>query len=107
MRISDWSSDVCSSDLPDAVGFAHQIVRLGTVGKVEPVLEAGTSAPLDRKPQHRGPGLLRGDRGNALGRGRRKGWTFAHRPDKVGRSEARRVGQEGVSTGCERGSAWY
>src|SRR3546814_8348684 len=33
MRISDWSSDVCSSDLPiaavDAVGLGHDIIRLG------------------------------------------------------------------------------
>src|SRR3546814_2580897 len=26
MRISDWSSDVCSSDLNDAVGLAHEFL---------------------------------------------------------------------------------
>src|SRR3546814_5452403 len=24
LRISDWSSDVCSSDLPDVVGYGHR-----------------------------------------------------------------------------------
>src|SRR3546814_9906121 len=27
MRISDWSSDVCSSDLDDLQGLAHVVVR--------------------------------------------------------------------------------
>src|SRR3546814_1230587 len=29
MRISDWSSDVCSSDLSSVVGRHHQLVRKG------------------------------------------------------------------------------
>src|SRR3546814_9480114 len=41
MRISDWSSDVCSSDLLDAL-------RGG--GKVSGALELGIAADLDRRP---------------------------------------------------------
>src|SRR3546814_18390995 len=29
MRISDWSSDVCSSDLLDAIGDIDELARLG------------------------------------------------------------------------------
>src|SRR3546814_4823642 len=38
MRISDWSSDVCSSDLADLIGLRVEYVagqRLGTVRTVE------------------------------------------------------------------------
>src|SRR3546814_19465594 len=53
MRISDWSSDVCSSDLGADVGFQ----TLGTVPDIEAVADGGTRQlgaqadlvqPLDR-----------------------------------------------------------
>src|SRR3546814_10493415 len=31
MRISDWSSDVCSSDLPDRIGAASKTVKDGAL----------------------------------------------------------------------------
>src|SRR3546814_3709176 len=46
MRISDWSSDVCSSDLPDG-----STVRLSDVGRVElGAVNYAMSARLDDKP---------------------------------------------------------
>src|SRR3546814_8178635 len=43
MRISDWSSDVCSSDLVDLV-----VVRLARIGPVDARREGTDSASLDR-----------------------------------------------------------
>src|SRR3546814_3604883 len=86
MRISDWSSDVCSSDL---LGRGHQRLRAG-----HPELEA----ELHRRPDV-GPGdvvavahphhHLAGDRSAVL------------------RSEERRVGKECVSTCRSRWSPYH
>src|SRR3546814_8903549 len=35
MRISDWSSDVCSSDLPSAMGLTSSVVPKANVGRAE------------------------------------------------------------------------
>src|SRR3546814_12742119 len=51
MRISDWSSDVCSSDLDGAVGGAR------------PVLPGERSHPADHPGRPRGPGGVRSLRG--------------------------------------------
>src|SRR3546814_8073276 len=40
MRISDWSSDVCSSDLPGAAQLAEQMIGKGAVGLGEELLGA-------------------------------------------------------------------
>src|SRR3546814_8150209 len=73
MRISDWSSDVCSSDLADPGRRAGAGERLPARLGDHPLPGA-----VDRRdgPQHRA-GLLRPD---------------------LARSEARRVGKECVST---------
>src|SRR3546814_5348108 len=82
MRISDWSSDVCSSDL---------VVR--AVGDAL-----------------RGPGLDRASVGEVLQRfaeirlRRRDVRCFRH---EGGRSEERRVGKECVSTGRSRWSPYH
>src|SRR3546814_20286936 len=89
MRISDWSSDVCSSDLQMALLGEHQSERchvraqrifglarvLGKIGRYR-----GVDAPVELVlPIDPGPAILR-----------------AHR--HMGeRSEERRVGKEGVS----------
>src|SRR3546814_3281987 len=50
MRISDWSSDVCSSDLPHlADNPAHRIVRM---------LDALIAEPLDAGSEHFQPSTL-------------------------------------------------
>src|SRR3546814_19728467 len=48
MRISDWSSDVCSSDLRCAVALAHMIERAGLVGV----------GSMCRRPVHGADGLI-------------------------------------------------
>src|SRR3546814_3691470 len=42
MRISDWSSDVCSSDLIEPEAVRALLARIGTSDPVEPIADAGT-----------------------------------------------------------------
>src|SRR3546814_14751270 len=98
MRISDWSSDVCSSDL---------IVSMGTATPPDEwlqqdwdewvlVLTGTAGVTLDGEPVYR---LRRGD--SLLipaGQRHRVEWT---------RSEERRVGKECVSTGRSRWSPYH
>src|SRR3546814_7027206 len=88
MRISDWSSDVCSSDL-------------GVVGE-----EARTGRrQLVAADQPRGEAVA------VLGRCKHwRGWRRAHRETRrrfAYRSEERRVGKEGVSTCSSRWSRYH
>src|SRR3546814_5537874 len=93
MRISDWSSDVCSSDLvedepqaeqPPLLGRHHRVEgqldlhRIGLRGEPEPTRET-PDVGVDRQA-----GLVEGD----------------------ARSEARRVGKECVSTCRSRWSPY-
>src|SRR3546814_8891162 len=48
MRISDWSSDVCSSDERGSVALAHRIERAGLVGV----------GSMCRRPVHGADGLI-------------------------------------------------
>src|SRR3546814_12043087 len=92
MRISDWSSDVCSSDL-------HEPRRLHpcAVRTVEPhIVPRRTGAGQRRQFGDQGHGP-RGDRRHRLQLLRR-----LHR-----RSEERRVGKECVSTFRSRWSTYY
>src|SRR3546814_16591219 len=103
MRISDWSSDVCSSDLaPGTVGivsatikgvagtfripFAGGGARSGgrgpTVGDLGPAAQHD-AAPLTRRLVSRIPLHI----------------GFAGDDDRLCRSDERRVGEEGVSKG--------
>src|SRR3546814_4228749 len=89
MRISDWSSDVCSSDL-DGVG------RDG--GEV--LLEIpGAAARGVAQPRHDGEQAGEGAGGGGLGWAV-GGWA-------AGRSEERRVGKECVSTCRSRWSPYH
>src|SRR3546814_13734906 len=109
MRISDWSSDVCSSDLSAA--FHHLQDRLSNrrpsrhAGGENRTHPAGRPARSCSGPRR--SGAARG--GHFQGRHR----TVADTPDRGaeragtrrgGRSEERRVGKEGVSTCRTRGS---
>src|SRR3546814_15321018 len=104
MRISDWSSDVCSSDLDVAraqVGDAEQRVAGYSVGKLR------LHALRDRQSQV-GPLLLH-PRGEELGIG---GVAIQLQRDCPlqglgGRSEERRVGKECVSTCRSRWSPYH
>src|SRR3546814_21157646 len=109
MRISDWSSDVCSSDLPDANVFAALQSR-----QIEHRLAAG--------PHVQGlhvDAALAGERLDGIGDKRTQGPLdlFAvdiDRPKADGgdrvqrnRSEERRVGKECVSTCRSRWSPYH
>src|SRR3546814_3329574 len=91
MRISDGSSDVCSSDLPDSGGW-----RCGRV-PLHPVTGEGT-------PKEQPPRKLSGQRtalsGGTLESGRRN-------PSHRRRSEERRVGKECVRTCRSRWSQYH
>src|SRR3546814_15079323 len=101
MRISDWSSDVCSSDLKGPLAMAHILVGYelggghGHVHRLMPLVRA-----LEQRG-HRVTFFLRNIRENAglLSRERR---AVLPVPDL--RSEERRVGKECVSTCSSRWS---
>src|SRR3546814_16541113 len=99
MRISDWSSDVCSSDLhAGAAGqqLPEQVLAGGTqsiedvAGLFEALLDAGFVQQLQN-------GTLGGSHPQIPGQARRRGQ----------RSEARRVGKEGDSTFRSRWSTCH
>src|SRR3546814_15328751 len=84
MRISDWSSDVCSSDLVLGIGgiFLRRRIDLITELRVAPnIFELAARTGVHRPVGKPGPALVRIDK------------IF---PDP--RSEERRVGKECVST---------
>src|SRR3546814_13663496 len=92
MRISDWSSDVCSSDLPDHRHVATRRTDRGTCKRAWPDRAGGTSEVLLCYSW--------ADAENVPGRA----------PSAVGRaasSAARRVGQECVRTCRSRCSPYH
>src|SRR3546814_14001740 len=99
MRISDWSSDVCSSDLPG--GGGHE--NAAAVGVRRNRRAAVELLPLPAQP---GGGDRRGHAGEEARRGdaRRSGGAGGAARCQAGRSEERRVGKECVSTGRSRWS---
>src|SRR3546814_17925104 len=88
MRISDWSSDVCSSDLPDRHRLAMRRERGAQLAL--PIL--GRVQPRDRQ-------LPRAMRPHAL--------ANVEMIVRVHRSEERRVGKECVSTCRSRWSPYH
>src|SRR3546814_17008797 len=96
MRISDWSSDVCSSDLGTAwkpVGLAigsGQAVVSGKIGSVDD--EFGRRAFAFGEDHHVGELLA---------------IAFRHVQVEITRSEERRVGTECVSTCRSRWSPYH
>src|SRR3546814_11986631 len=100
MRISDWSSDVCSSDLRGAIGASF---RPGTrVGRLIPNASSGleewSHIPLRREDKTRLTGPLTPLRPILACASRSAAY--------VGRSEERRVGKECVGT-CRSGWERY
>src|SRR3546814_8429749 len=90
MRISDWSSDVCSSDLVrEAEGSLCEGALLETLSHL------GGRAELARRARIGAGGHRRDDLPRT---------HLAARRYRAGRSEERRVGKEGVSTGRYRWS---
>src|SRR3546814_16691146 len=99
MRISDWSSDVCSSDLPavSAVGGGTRQHRRDKDAKAPEALERGESEEIS----HRHARAAANE-------------AAAREPDRPGakpptdlRSEERRVGKECVSTCRSRWAPYH
>src|SRR3546814_8224545 len=89
MRISDWSSDVCSSDLPLHARRARPRLAGGRAELPGPFpaaartpRRAGDPRPVQRRPRARGDGAARPAEGDAgPGRGARAGaLPTRHRP---------------------------
>src|SRR3546814_15396687 len=97
MRISDWSSDVCSSDLVQRIGSGA--AQGGLLGLTQPVLDEGYgSGKLTQVGVGAGTGGLLPLAAGAV-RGAANVARPILQPRKVAdRSEERRVGQECVST---------
>src|SRR3546814_17174944 len=97
MRISDWSSDVCSSDLHAAE--VRDIRPLGATTRVTLKVE-GQSELIEAEVVKDHDSLV----------GLAKGETLFFKPkvwQKVARSEERRVGKECVSTCRSRWSTYH
>src|SRR3546814_19069209 len=102
MRISDWSSDVCSSDLLAVVGAVMDGDAVVALGDRTEVLDVvfGTGPP---DAVHFVARIADGLR---LAYGRRRHDAGAPEQDEVRRSEERREGQECVRTGRSRWSPY-
>src|SRR3546814_11358325 len=96
MRISDWSSDVCSSDLVMNPGISRLLAAMMCVAAAACGKEASNPAP----PQLETPVTL-SDRASTI----RLPVGIPLR-DLEKRSEERRVGKEGVRTGRSRWSPY-
>src|SRR3546814_21138421 len=97
MRISDWSSDVCSSDL----GY----LRLHAVAALRP-LRAVSQAPAHHSARRRRRSLSLGPLSRHRSRHNEAGAGGADVRQPV-RSEERRVGTESVSTCRSRWSTYH
>src|SRR3546814_20565738 len=111
MRISDWSSDVCSSDLydtPQTRGKHSQISAYENVGRFLRLRYRGYSVPVDESrmavsnaavaaPSSCAAPQWQRSFSRSLSRRKRfeqVGCELAQGPIGIGRSEGRRVGEE-------------
>src|SRR3546814_15285880 len=109
MRISDWSSDVCSSDLP----FARPVHRAAETAELAGDLAATFTLPFPDLVDE----LFAGEVGAlllllaqlALDHHLRRDARMVHAddPQRILRSEERRVGKECVSTCRSRWSPYH
>src|SRR3546814_18274739 len=112
MRISDWSSDVCSSDLPkaelDAIaagkGAQYRMESLGDV-PVNFLSDVDTTGGNSGSPTLNAKGELVGLLFDGNYESLSAGWIF--NPELTRRSEERRVGKECVSTCRSRWSQYH
>src|SRR3546814_11100995 len=100
MRISDWSSDVCSSDLKGMASSPQCLVVEAETSRIVRPANYGLGegpSERDRKLVHSGRGIGHRDLDHAVA-------VHAH---GKGRSEERRVGKECVSTCRSRWSPYH
>src|SRR3546814_18138987 len=100
MRISDWSSDVCSSDLP--AGASAQLVVGGETITVP--LEGVIDIAAERDRLSKALAAATKERDSPAARLAHPAFVERAKPeagDKA-RTEERRVGKEGVTTGRAR-----
>src|SRR3546814_17203917 len=96
MRISDWSSDVCSSDLAMGYDFAKQVPSMGSIAVIFlallglSALSGFTYGPVAALLSEMFPPHVR--------------YSSLSIPYHLGRSEERRVGKECVRTCSSRWS---
>src|SRR3546814_11025683 len=120
MRISDWSSDVCSSDLGEGISGAEQIHAIGYLhttlttpgadaGERERMLAGAERVSALAQADHgKAFQLLDGEQREALLRkleGQRGGQRWLS--SLLSRPEERRVGKECVSTCRSRWSPYH
>src|SRR3546814_16480943 len=102
MRISDWSSDVCSSDLENSPMLGHFLGFLFTHGAAQQVGAPKSVSADDLRNQHH----LLLIHNHAIGA--LKHWLqIRMKIIDLGRSEERRVGKECVSTCRYRWSPYH
>src|SRR3546814_13285471 len=95
MRISDWSSDVCSSDLSSGGAIGSSDLDSGAVIASQPTIRMKRrTSPAKPRPTQRSRRRQRGLAGGAAA-------------PVGGRSEERRVGKECVSTCRYRWSPYH
>src|SRR3546814_15779587 len=103
MRISDWSSDVCSSDLPSGVAPGVVKVHQAVCARFPEISSYGTFRDDGEHSEGRAIDIMiSGDAGWQVAEYVR---ANASAPGVEYRSEERRVGKEGVSTCRCRGEA--
>src|SRR3546814_17623565 len=99
MRISDWSSDVCSSDLvPVDLVAAERVAQQAEAPRL-----AKDEGELPAGPGEIGCGRVEGSEEAFQRRGASRR-AMAEQSRTQDRSEERRVGNEGVSKGRSRGA---
>src|SRR3546814_979617 len=98
LRIRDWSSDVCSSYLPELQAFREE-VRDFVANNLPEHLKAPQMAAASIFASHE-------DEKEWAKILAKKGWEVYSWPVELGRSEERRVGKECVST-CRCGLSPY
>src|SRR3546814_12488579 len=104
MRISDWSSDVCSSDLTrpsKSRTSGHEYWKVGEEGTYQKECSASESIP-----GHESAASARTCGGTPERPGKETHYPEPRGESPVGRSEERRVGKECVSTCRSRWSPY-
>src|SRR3546814_18901930 len=100
MRISDWSSDVCSSDLLPQLLLSASALAVHRPAAGEKPVSAVAARARPGDPAFAADVLTGLSQPQKTVPAR---WFYDHR----GRSEERRVGNECVSAGSSRGSAYH